>query len=173
MSIASHTTLRRSSFAAIAIVAAVGLTGCSAISSLFGNASRDETGQVTEAGDVSAFDFQVGDCLIAADTQDIESQKAVPCSEPHDEEVYVVFDLVSEDGTYPSEDVIDEQVYNECALGFEKFIGVAYEASTEWDITYVTPTQQTWDKMDDRMVSCSIVSVSGEQWTGSAKDTAK
>lgn len=165
---------RRATVAAIALTAAAGLTGCSALSGLFGGATRGDSGEVTEAGDLSAFEYQVGDCLIASDASEISSQKAVPCGDPHDQEVYALFDIKTADDAFPGDDEMNAQIEEGCyGAAFTDFVGISFDESAEWDVYVLMPTEETWNQMHDREVVCSIATVSGEQATGSAKGTAK
>ncbi len=81
------------------VAAAVLLTGCSSVISTFGGNSevRDETtGEIVEGGTTDIFTLQIGDCInepgAAGATSDDPVETAevatVPCSAPHDYEVY-------------------------------------------------------------------------------------
>lgn len=77
----------------------LGLSGCSAaqeiVDSVEGELSggesevRDgETQEVTESGDLDVFKLAVGDCFNDAGSTMVSEIPVVPCSDPHDYEVY-------------------------------------------------------------------------------------
>ncbi|MGN8025689.1 septum formation family protein [Microbacterium sp. 22242] len=167
-----RTVLRRLAVLGSAAVLAVGLSGCSLLSSALGgggDAPRDDkSGKVTQSSNVDIFNLKVGDCKLKDSGTQISETDVVPCDKPHDEEVYYEFKLA--DGEYDSS-VIDTEV-NKCAEdAFTSFIGVAYDASS-LDVSYMTPTKDTWEKMNDRLVQC-IVSDPAGQTIGSLKGAAR
>ncbi len=83
-----------------AVALALTASGCGAIlDEISGpaDAQRDEPGgEVTEASDADVFSVQVGDCIVSSkldDADQVESVPVVPCSEPHDAEVYAETEL--------------------------------------------------------------------------------
>lgn len=148
--------------AALPLVLALGLAGC-------GGAVRDDTGEVTEAGQADAFNLVLGDCLdepsLAADAEEgteVSDVRVVPCSEAHDTEVFALFDLA--DGDYPGDDAVTVQADEGCYAAFADFVGLSYEES-ELDYYYLTPTEGSWNELDDREVAC-LIALPGEQVTG-------
>ncbi|MGR4011014.1 septum formation family protein [Leucobacter sp. 1207-22] len=133
------------------LIGALALTGALAGCSGAPAARDAETREVTEAGEDSVFAIRVGDC-----TNDIASTEAdvlpvVPCAEPHDNEVYHAFDL--EDGEWPGEDAVMAAAEETCVAQFEQFVGVSYDAS-ELDWWPMSPTQGSWEGLNDREVYC-------------------
>ncbi len=139
----------------------VALTGCSVLQSLVEpEPVRDETGEVVEGGQGDAFTLSVGDCLSeAASEGEVTAVPIVPCSEPHDAEIYHDFQL---EGTeYPGDEEITRLADEGCIGAFEDFVGLPYDAST-LEVTYYTPTENSWNEVDDRLVSCLIVDPAGQ-----------
>lgn len=119
--------------------------------------------------------LSVGDCfnetaIAQQETSDalISSVPTVDCSEPHDAEVYSVFDVAGI--TDYDAAAIDEQAISGCLDGFEPYVGVSYEDAATLDVYYLQPSPETWE-LGDREVICSVVSLEG-QTTGSVKDSA-
>ncbi len=61
-------------------------------------ADRDDSGAIVAEGALDAFQMRVGDCfddgtVFAEENNEVDSVPGVPCSKPHDNEVYAVFDL--------------------------------------------------------------------------------
>ncbi len=142
---------------AVLLLGAVGLLGgCAQIADLVTGgpqATRDaDSGQVTGGGQIDVFTLSVGDCLNDQSSDEVTDVPVVPCEEPHDYEVY--YDFALPDGEFVEDDVTaaaDEGCYGE----FATFVGLSYEESL-LDFTYFTPTQQSWDEGNDRIVSCMI-----------------
>lgn len=115
-------------------------------------AERDGAGQITAGGSVSATDLTEGDCLngLGGAVTSILSLPAVPCSAPHEGEVYAVFDLSA--GDYPGAAAVDEQVDTGC---FERLDGYAPSAAADPSIGvfFVYPQEANW-RLGDREVVC-------------------
>lgn len=146
---AKNLTLRWMSAVSLAAGAALALSACGA-----GDGQRDEaSGEITEAADVNVFSLEVGDCLNVADVTEtqVESLPTVPCSEPHDGEVYAETRLKGDE--YPAD--IDTQAEQFCYDSFEPFVGMAYETSTI-GAGPLTPSEVSWAD-GDREVQCILM----------------
>ncbi len=146
------------------LVLALAATSC-------GGAQRGDTGQIEEAGSLSVFNFAVGDCFNdpSDGAEQISDVAAVPCADPHDNEVYFKFNLA--DGPFPGDDAIDAEVEAECIPAFEAYVGASYDTSEVY-VFPVTPTQESWDTADDREVVCALY-VPDEKLTGSLKGSGR
>lgn len=138
------------------------LSGCNTINNILGggpaDADRDEdTGQVTESSSIDIFALKVGDCKMKSDSGLIESADVVPCEESHDEEVY--HEITMEDGEF-SDAAVDEATQGCIGDAFTSFVGVIWDEST-LDVYPITPTQDTWDQYNDRIVQCVISDPAG------------
>ncbi|WP_225755536.1 septum formation family protein [Actinotalea sp. Marseille-Q4924] len=153
--------------------AALLLSGCSLLGPA--DAVRDgESGEITEAADADAFSVRVGDCLTllgseAEGAAEVDSLPTVPCTEPHDSEVYLAEQIT--DAEYPGEEAAGVMADELCYGAFEGFVGMAYEESA-LDFTTLFPTQQSWDDMEDREILCIVVDGEGGV-TGSLKGVAR
>ncbi|MDR1449181.1 MAG: septum formation family protein [Propionibacteriaceae bacterium] len=135
---------------------ALGLPALAACS-IFNGASRDSDGQITEAGDVDAFQLAVGDCLILADLADtITSVPAKPCSEAHDGEVIKLITVQSiSDGVY-DEAVVTEEAETGCEAAMGEVVGPNWvETGLSW--TYLYPTDESWETGDREIVCMAAV----------------
>ena len=100
----------------------------------------------------------------------ISSLPGVPCSQPHDNEVYAVFDVSL--SAYPdSEDAMFEHALEQCLDRFAGFVGIAYESS-ELDILTLYPTPESWAR-NDREVVCAVYDMNNTQLVGSARDVGR
>jgi len=130
------------------------------------SAKRDSGGAVTDGGSISATSLQVGDCVNGLkNTTNLLSLPGVPCTQPHEGEVFAVFDLPA--GAYPGAAAVDQEVSRECndRLG-------AYSPSAETNpdvgLFSVYPLEQNW-RRGDRQVVCLATASSGGTTTGSIK----
>ena len=140
----------------VALAAVASLGGCAVLENIFpAQAERDaETQQIAEAGQQDVFSVALGDCFnnaaAAVDNEEVTDLAAVPCAEPHDNEVYFLFDLPG--GEFPSD--VDQLADDGCFAQFQTFVGAPYETSV-FGYFPIQPTVQTWAE-GDREVICSI-----------------
>jgi hypothetical protein len=125
--------MRMSRFPVLAVLAALTLTACQSLA----GATAD-----------------VGDCVQVSDLgEEIQSLPIVPCDEPHEAEVYAVFDLDS-DGAY-NEDALAVEIDDECLSRFEDFVGTSYDESV-LDVYLIYPLEEGW-ATGDREVTCAVL----------------
>lgn len=156
----------------VAVVASAALVACGN-SATSDNTERDASGEVTAGGDVGVFRLQVGDCVAETDIggDDVfDSLPVVPCSEPHQLEVYHAFDLADDD--YPGDSEVFEQAAEGCLVAFRGFVGVDFSQSV-YDVTPIRPTAESWAEIDDREVLCALFEGDGVLRTGSAEGSAR
>lgn len=129
--------------AIVAVAAGVGLTRA---------AERGDDGAIVEAGALSAFEIQIGDCFDdeAFAAEEISEIPAIPCSQPHDNEVYATFDVTAEE--FPGDEEIDWLASEGCYERFADAIGKSYEDSII-DFTTMYPSSGSW-KNGDREIVC-------------------
>jgi len=114
---------------------------------------------------ISATDLQVGDCLNdLTDSTDVSSLPSVPCSQPHQGEVFAVFDLPP--GPYPGAAGVDDLVSKGCNARLADFSPSA-PSDDAIGLFSVYPLEQNWDR-GDREVVCIAKATSGSS-TGSIK----
>jgi len=166
---APRTPARLALTAVISISSIALLGGCSVLESIFpAQATRDsETQEIAEAGQQDVFEVAVGDCFNDDSASEISDIPAVPCSEPHDNEIYHLFDLPGDE--FPTD--IDTQAEAGCYEQFAPFIGVEYDVSTDIDYFIIQPTAETWE-VGDREVICSVYDING-QTTGTLAGAAR
>lgn len=164
---------RALALAGTAIALSIALSGCSAINQILGSGSGDadrdeETGQVTDSANIDVFSLKVGDCKMSSATGEIQDVDVVPCTESHDEEVYYEFKM--DDGEF-SEEAVDAATQECVGDAYTSFVGVAWDDST-LDVYPITPTQRTWDELNDRVIQCVISDPAGPV-EGSLKGAAR
>lgn len=125
-----------------------------------------------DAEDTSVFTLELGQCF---DDQVIEGEvqevPIVPCDQPHDNEVYAIFDLEGS-GAYPGDDVVQQQAGEGCLAEFEPFVGLDYQSSV-LDASFLSPTAQGWVELGDREVVCYVFRLDLQKVTGTLRGTAQ
>ncbi|HUG31762.1 MAG TPA: septum formation family protein [Acidimicrobiia bacterium] len=143
--------------------------GGSYLFSTFGDADRGESGEVVDAGDLDVMSLQVGDCFNDPEGDDelVYDVSAVPCTEPHDNEVFAVQSVAAEfpGDTFPGQDPLWEYSYEVCSGPvFDSYVGTSYLDSS-LDVFSFTPTQESWDD-GDRGFVCALYRVDFAKLTG-------
>ncbi|EYR62628.1 septum formation protein [Actinotalea ferrariae CF5-4] len=149
-----------------ALLAVLALAGCG----LFGS---DERGDV-----VGVLELEVGDCLLAPQEVQAEvgSVRLVPCTDPHEQEVYAVEVYEDADGAtpeeYPGEAVLTSFAEGRCLETFAGYVGTDYRDSSLF-FTYLLPSPRGWQgagREADRSIVC-VVTTTGEQLTSSVRQS--
>jgi putative regulator of septum formation len=127
-------------------------------------AERGSEGEITDAGSVDAFAMRVGDCFDDWDSVgEVSEVPGVPCGDPHDNQVFAVYDLTMD--TWPGDDEIESQSTMGCYDRFEAAIGETYEDSVI-DFLPMYPSSGSWKQRNDREVVCIAYHVEYEKLTG-------
>jgi hypothetical protein len=129
-------------------------------------ANRDENGAITTAGDVTATDLRIGDCLPKFKEGYSESVGVVPCSVPHAAEVYTNFDLTSV--SYPGEKQAIRLAAGGCTKRLTAAVGATVARNTRYDVAYLYPTNESWAR-GDRGITCLIYQADESLRTGSLR----
>lgn len=147
---------------------------------LVGNAwqaDRDGSGAIVGEGSLDAFQMRIGDCFDDSSTsfgdgeEEVTSVPAVPCADPHDNEVYAVFDV--DEASFPGGDGgMAELAFDACLERFETFVGKDYPSSS-LDIVTLYPTHASWHQHDDREVVCAVFDMNLNKLVGSVEGSAQ
>lgn len=132
--------------AALALTALLLASGCG------DDADRDDSGAIAAVEEVAVDELRVGDCLETPADGVVTDLKAVPCTQPHDGEVFHSFDLP--DGAFPGDEQVQTAGEEGCLERFEAFVGTAFDDS-ELGLLPLTPVQEGWDA-GDQGVLCIV-----------------
>jgi hypothetical protein len=152
----------------VVLLCALVLTGACSKKS----AKRDH-GAITKAGLVSVFDLRPGDCLLPDKkvSGEVDKINAVPCSDPHTQEVFAVPEYPDKNGgAYPGEGEIKKFADAACLEAFGTYTGTDYLDSHLF-FSYLHPSVDSWNSGDDRQVVCVVVAT-GKEMTGTVKGTS-
>jgi hypothetical protein len=138
-------------------------------------ADQDEAGAIIGADNIDAFKIQVGDCYndeVAAEkseeSTEVTNVAGLPCTEPHDNEVYAVFNTTLTE--FPGAEEMSNQSFEECLGRFDKFVGTKYEDS-QLDITVMYPTSESWIELADREIICVLYDLDLVKLEGGMRDS--
>ena len=121
-------------------------------------------------GGGSVFTLQVGTCFDHSDEAEVSSVPEVDCSEPHDNEVFAVFDYEASD-TFPGSSAMNEAAQELCIAEFEAYVGLSYQESA-LEVFPITPTQRGWES-GDREIICALYNIDLSKLTGSMEGAAR
>jgi hypothetical protein len=100
-------------------------------------------------------ELEVGACVNDADTPlsaDIADVPQVPCTEPHDSELYAVIPVA--EGSYPGADELISEGQDACQDEFSGFVGIDFRSS-QLDFYFYYPTPSSWSA-GDRVIYCMV-----------------
>lgn len=126
------------------------------------------SGQVTESANVDVFSVKLGDCMLDTGSGTLTDANILPCTDPHDQEVY--YEITMPDGEFADTDI--DAASQECiGDAYTSFVGVGYQDSA-LDVTTLVPTKDSWEQNNDRVIQCIIFDPAG-QTTGSLAGAAR
>lgn len=94
----------------------------------------------------------------------------IDCEDPHDNEVYAVFDYAG-DETDPDDPSVRDRVQEACIQRFEEFVGFDYRQST-LDLGFFWPDTEAW-VAGDRVIQCFVYELDRSKVTGSLRDAGR
>jgi hypothetical protein len=118
----------------------------------------------------SVFTLEVGTCFDDTDETEVSSVPEVDCSEPHDNEVFAVFDYTASD-TFPGSSAMNDAAQELCIAEFEAYVGLSYQESA-LDVFPITPTEGSWDS-GDREIICALYNLDFSKLTDSMQGAAR
>ncbi|GAA4569931.1 DUF4190 domain-containing protein [Planotetraspora kaengkrachanensis] len=131
-----------------------------------GVAERDETGTVTRGGSVSVTSLHEGDCVDGVvEGKVITTLKAVPCAQPHDAEVIVVFDLPA--GAWPGREAAGDAAADSCDQRLYSLLADSPMLDRLNSFVLYPSSASVWSV--DRTVDCMVVDLDAGKLTGSAR----
>lgn len=115
----------------------------------FTTARRGDDGALAAAGTLSVTDLRVGDCFNTDGETEIADVDGVPCTEPHNYEVFAVHTY---DGALPLTDASSEAVFRDlCEGDFEAYVGAPYATSAIYG-SMISPSEESYADGDREYV---------------------
>ena len=121
----------------------------------------------------AAADLRVGDCIeLPSHAGEVSEVQHRPCSDPHDAEIFYLFDIpsVAAGGprAYPTDDQFDGILMRQCTPAFDAYTGLEFDTALDFDWGAFTPGSAGWND-GDREVTCYITRVDGAKISGSMR----
>lgn len=102
------------------------------------------------------FDFEQDQCINEDASGDFED---VACNEPHDYQIYSLFDVDDAD-EYPGEGSLSDIAEARCIEAFEPYIGASFNSSIYY-VTTLRPSSASW-AFGDREIVCLVQAETGQ-----------
>lgn len=143
------------------VVALAALTACSEKDT----GVRAANGDVVKAGPWSVFDLRPGDCLAPpADAVGAAATIAVvPCDTAHTQEVFSIVKHPAD--AFPGVATLQQYADGQCAAELGTSLGLS--TADGWFVSYLLPSFDSWNKQQDRAVTCVLVFPNEPNRTGS------
>lgn len=137
----------------------------------FDDANRGDSGEIVGGGDLDVMTMQAGDCFDDPDSDVVYDVQAIPCSQPHDNEVFALGDVTSVfPNAFPGLTALDDYAYGQCiGSAFQSYVGVEY-ASSALGVFTLTPTEESWSD-GDRGFICALYRLDLAKLTDTARSS--
>ena len=126
---------------------------------------------LSACGGTSVFEMAIGDCFDdPSQFDEVSSLPTIDCAEPHDNEVFAMFDYTGS-AVYPGVEVLQNAADNGCIASFEDYVGIDYFES-EIYYSALWPSEGSWDD-GDREIICFAYEGDLSKITGSLQGVAR
>lgn len=105
-------------------------------------------------------DLTVGDCIAVPDESEFGEVVYVPCTQPHEAEVFLVSDHPGGPEGYPGSAGFGSWTDSVCLPAFAVYTGSAYDDQSLLEMGWFMPTEGGWDA-GDRTVQCYLTRADG------------
>lgn len=150
----------------LAAVSVFTLAACSDDEGEQDTTERNEDGEIEEEGTIGVFAFEEGDCILLPDTSGTTAESsydAVPCDEPHDVQVFGLFDIDGDE--FPGQSAVADEAAERCQGDeWDDAFDIAYLDDPDHGTLNLSPSADTWEQ-GDREVVCLVARIDGEPLT--------
>lgn len=130
---------------------------------------RDDQGNISKSGEVNAFEIKVGDCLENVEVVDFSSTTGIPCSEPHQLEVFASTNLPTTIGY--ENDEYNNFIIDFCEANLFAYAGINANLD-EYTYSFLGPTAEGFAD-GDRDLDCVARRIDDMMTTGSIKNIGR
>lgn len=144
----------------------VGIAAIVLVAALTSGNDPNDPASLADGDDVKVQQLTTGQCLNGLEESSaIRNLPVVPCTQPHEGEVFAVFELT--DGDYPGDAEVARLAEDGCVDRLESSVPKAAD-DPNLEIYFLHPTRSSW-RLGDQGVTCVAMSSTGKV-TGSIKD---
>ena len=124
-------------------------------------------------GEGNVFELAEGDCFNDEESEEVSNVEVVSCDDPHQKEVYAVVSIAEPDGaSFPGAARVSDLAADFCLERFDEFVGLPFFDS-RLNISTLNPTQDSWERLDDREVICSLYDLEDLYMKGSMRGSGR
>ncbi|MGH9184367.1 MAG: septum formation family protein [Acidimicrobiales bacterium] len=128
-----------------------------------------EEAEGVEGDLTSVFELEVGDCFDdPASGDSVEEVEVLDCDDPHDNEIFFLFDVDGDE--FPGESGIKNQAQDRCTDEFETYVGTSLDESELDADALLVPTEGSWEQ-GDREVVCAAWNADLSKLDSSVEDS--
>ncbi|MFF5015108.1 septum formation family protein [Streptomyces sp. NPDC001165] len=135
------------------------------IGAISGDADENPDKRMSGAGDRSAVSLAVGDCFTSSQHGEVYSAVPVPCSRPHEGEVFATVALTGSNG---ADDFLAKQSYHQCSDRLTDYVMDDWSLPHTMGINFYYPTREV-QQSGNRTATCFTADTDG-QTTGSVRE---
>jgi Domain of unknown function (DUF4190)/Septum formation len=136
--------------AALAVLIAIGVA-----TAPHSSAGHPASGPVRQPGGVDIFTLRVAECFDYPHGQSVSSVALIPCTQPHDTQVFAQFDLTGPSSSYPGATRLKQQATSGCNSRIAGNLDRSKITNT-LSVRFIFPLPGSWD-LGHRSVSCLVV----------------
>jgi hypothetical protein len=118
--------------------------------------SRDANGAISSDGTLSTVSLRVGDCVNGlADQQEVSELPAIPCTKPHEAEVFAIVEL--DDAEFPGDEELSSLSEQRCGQEFDALADVPAEVLDDpaLGLSWLQPFEEDWTR-GDHSIACLV-----------------
>ncbi|MFH8771948.1 septum formation family protein [Streptomyces sp. NPDC017958] len=156
---------RKLAIAGVLALGGVALAMSRIIGAISGDAEENPDKRMSGAGDRSAVSLAVGDCFTSSQHKEVYSAVPVPCSRPHDGEVFATVALT---GSISADDVLAKRSYHQCSDRLTDYVMDDWSLPHTMGVNYYYPTREV-QQSGNRTAACFTADTDG-QTTGSVRE---
>lgn len=155
---------REPAIAGVLALGGVALAMTLVIGGVSGHVDEDPDQRMSGAGDRSAVSLAVGDCFTSSQHGEVYSAVPVPCSQPHDGEVFATVALTGSSG---AGDALAKQSYHQCSDRLTGYVMDDWSLPHTMGVNYYYPTREV--QSGSRTATCFAADTDGRT-TGSVRE---
>jgi hypothetical protein len=155
---------RRLAISGVLVLGGAALAMGLIIGRISSNADGNPDKRMSGAGDRLAMSLAVGDCFNSSQHGEVYTAAPVPCSQPHDGEVFATLALTGSTG---ADDVLAKQSYHQCRDRLTDYVMDDWSLPHTTGVNYYYPTREI-QQSGNRTATCFTADTDG-QTTGSVR----
>jgi hypothetical protein len=113
------------------------------------------TGQINQSGSINIYALRFRDCFDNPDAASVSTVTAIPCTQPHNAQVFAQFDVAGTNSSYPGGASLRQQATRGCNSRIAGNLDRSKTTNT-MSIRFTYPLQGSWE-LGHRSINCLVV----------------